>query len=78
MQGKRSYSIDEKYKSLETEKHQLQPKTEGKKNQQTRFFKTRVQTASHSPALSCLLISLLRSQTAFCLTCVALYHYTKP
>lgn len=74
MEGKCNYSIDEKYKSLETEKHQLQPKTE----KTHRFFKTGVHTVSHSPALSCLLISSLRSQTAFCLTCVALYHYTKP
>lgn len=28
MQEKCSYSIDGKYKSLETEKHQLQPETE--------------------------------------------------
>jgi len=75
MQVKSSCSIDE-YKSLETEKQQLQPETE-KKNHH-RLFKARVHTVSHSPVLSCLLISLLRSQTAFCLTCVALYHYTKP
>lgn len=30
MQGKCSYSIDMKYKSIETEKHQLQPETEKK------------------------------------------------
>lgn len=33
MQEKCSYSIDVKYKSLETEKHQLQPET-GKKTPQ--------------------------------------------